>query len=359
MEKPRLGRAVLLLTMSCLVAHGQFKERGPAPFPPAVAHQRIKALLEKIDAGNANQTVTTLLGWVGWYRDILDEELIARWKGDERANLALAIGPLADAPVAAAIVEFSWRVNRGAAFNKANEPVLEDLMARYPKSAKPFLDDLTGAQRSGLSPAEVEVVCRILLDMPDLGSWKKIALQVLPNYRSTAEALLAQDLRGADTEKSYRAEVWRLDLHWSTPAAAAPARRRGQPKPVTPQPENRHDSKDELPPGRPHLGFDRPGGDGDAPGSDGPASVQTTTRKPPTLYTGAMSGTLESKGSPIPSDGEYVFRNLPHARILLDYDTSVWEATFEPSEGLPAKLVVRNKSANQQKRCVMRWTVIP
>ena len=100
---------------------------------------------------------------------------------------------LADAQVASGIVEFSWRQRREETFIPAYVPTLGMLMARYPASAKPFLDDLLDPARNGrqlpdLSPAEAEAVCRILIDMPDLGTWRRDALQILSHYRPAAEA---------------------------------------------------------------------------------------------------------------------------------------------------------------------------
>jgi TonB family protein len=153
-----------------------------------------------------------------WYRDLLDEELIAAWQGAARANLPDVMGPLADARVAWAVVEFSWRQRRQATFNPAYEPMLENLMYRYPDSAKPFLDDLLGATATGqpafdLSQPEAEAVCRILLDLPDIRTWRKGALQILPHYRQEAMKLLDRDLHGSDQEKMYRATRWLADLN--------------------------------------------------------------------------------------------------------------------------------------------------
>ena len=206
-------------------ANAQFKEVGPPPFSPTVARQKIRTSLEKIDPGNPQQTVDMLNGLVPWYRDILDEELIAGWQRDGRANLTQVIEPLADARVASAIVDYSWRQAPQATFNLTYAPMLGHLMARYPDSAKPFLADLLGPAANGqqtlnLSHAEAEAVCRILLDMPDIGTWKKSALQILPHYRLEAERLLAQDVQGDDREKSYRAQMWQRELGVAVPGTA-------------------------------------------------------------------------------------------------------------------------------------------
>ncbi len=150
----------------------------------------IQALLEKIDPANRQQSLNTISGLLVWYRDILDAELIAAWqKGDRRDDLAAVMKPLADSNV------------------------------DCPGHTKPFLDDLlgsidapTGPQALALSQSEAEAVCRILLDLPDIRTWKKSALRILPHYRPITEDLLARDLRSNDTDKRNLAEVWLLLL---------------------------------------------------------------------------------------------------------------------------------------------------
>ena len=72
--------AYLLVEGLCPAAHAQFKEIGPAPFSQAVARQRMRTLLDRVDSANRQQTIETLTGWTPWFRDILDEELIAGWQ---------------------------------------------------------------------------------------------------------------------------------------------------------------------------------------------------------------------------------------------------------------------------------------
>ena len=335
-------------------AHAQFKEVGPPPYSPAVARQKIRTLIEKIDPGNPKPTVDALFGLVPWYRDTLDEELIAVWQGDGRANLTQVLEPLADARVASGIVEFSWRRQPQATFNLTYAPVLGQLMARYPDSAAPFLSDLLAPGASGrppLSPSVAEAVCRILLDMPDIGTWKKSALQILPHYRQVAENLLAQDVHGADREKSYRAQTWLRELGGDepgpqitrrkpapTPLPAAGATANGNPT-ATPAPSIRTVD------GRPTLAR----ADSDAPPPTAPAAP------PPSLNRQATSGKLQCGGGPVPQNAEYVFRNLPPGNLQLDYDTKTWEARLV-SEGQTQKLVLRNISSGPQKRCVVHWS---
>jgi hypothetical protein len=54
-----------------------------------------------------------------------------------------------------------------------------------------------------------------------------------------------------------------------------------------------------------------------------------------------------------------VFRNVPLAKMKLDYDTKTWDARLAPGDGQTQKLIVRNKSSGPQKHCVVHWTVIP
>jgi hypothetical protein len=353
MERPfhRVAQVVLLVT-SLVTADAQFKVVGPPPYSPTVARQKIRTLLEGVDPANRQQTVATLNGLLSWYRDIIDEELIAGWQKDSRANLAELMQPLADSRVASAVVEFSWHQGRSQAFAIAYAPTFVNLMMRFPESAKPFLDDLlpaAGQHAPQLSQPEAETVCRILLDMPDLGAWKKNALEILPHYRQVAENLLAQDLHGSDQEKSYAAERWLADLR--SDAAGAPAAQQSS---------------------RRSPGRSRPAVNESTPTGDQTASIVRPRPSPPVAavasppassaaapYSGPKSGTLECGGGAIPQNAEYVFRNVPLVKMKLDYDTKNWDARLAPGDGQTQKLIVKNKSSGPQKHCVVRWTVIP
>ena len=223
-------RTAACIFLAAGVARAQFQIVGPAPVSPTVARQRISTLLTNVDPANRQQTIKDIFGLVNWYRDLLDEELIAAWQKDTRANLTEVIEPLADSRVAAGIVEFSWRQQRQATFTPAFAPMLGRLMARYPDSAKPFFDDLlastaAGQQALDLSQPEAEAVCRILLDLPDIRAFKRNALQILPRYRKVTESLLDRDLHGDDREKADRARRWLTDLAAPPPRVApiAPA----------------------------------------------------------------------------------------------------------------------------------------
>ena len=388
----------LLLFAAVMTASAQFKPVGPAPYSPTVAHQKIRTLLEGIDPGNSQKTIATLSGLLSWYRDILDEELIAAWQKDNRANVTEVLESLADSRVASKIVEFSWRERRPAAFNLTYAPLLGNLMARFPESAKPFLDDLLSAsQPPDLSQPEAEAVCRILLDMPDIGTWRKSALQILPRYRRAAESVLLQDLHGADQEKSYQAQRWQADLGMNAPANGSvqpsprrrstptlssapggsapdnePPRRRSAPSlsaapggiPADNQSESvilipRPGSNDPLP--APPAAKSAPAlpPPSAAPVPAAPPSPPSPLPPAPPLYSGARSGTLESSGGAIPQNAEYVFRDVPLVKMRLDYDTKTWDARLVPGKGQTQRLIVRNRSSGPQKRCVVHWTVIP
>jgi hypothetical protein len=376
---------------AALMAHAQFKPVGPAPYSPTVAHQKIRTLLEGIDPSNRQKTIATLSGLLSWYRDILDEELIAAWQKDTRANVIEVMQSLADSRVASAIVEFSWRERRQTAFNLTYAPMLGNLMARFPESAKPFLDDLLSvSQTPDLSQPEAEAMCRILLDMPDIGTWRHSALQILPRYRRAAESLLLQDLHWTDQEKSYRAERWQVDLKMDAPGngnvqpsprrrstpslSSAPggippdneqpgARRRSTPS-LSSAPGGSPDSQTESVILIPHVNNDRPptpAAANSSPALPPPrpaAPVPSAPPSPPTPYSGAMSGTLESSGGPIPQNAEYVFRDVPLVKMRLDYDTKTWDAHLVPGEGQTQRLILKNKSSGPQKRCVVHWSVI-
>jgi hypothetical protein len=174
---PLRGASVrsFILLAAATMATAQFKPVGPAPYSPTVARQKIRALLEGIDPNNRQKTIATLSGLLSWYRDILDEELVVAWQKDTRANVMEVMESLADSRVASRIVEFSWRERRQTAFNLTYAPMLGNLMARFPESSKPFLDDLLSAsQTPELSQPEAETVCRILLDMPDIERGEKV-----------------------------------------------------------------------------------------------------------------------------------------------------------------------------------------
>jgi len=330
----RFGGMAVVLSVACLGLNAQFKEIKAAPFSAFTARQKIRALLQNVNPENRDQTVATISDWLKWYRDVLDGELIERWKSEDRANLPLVMAPLADAKVAREVMEFSWSVDRPAAFTLAYAPMLGDLMARYAESAKPFLDGLFVAPPPQLSPSEAEAVCRVLLDMPDIGAWRKNALQILPRYRLTVDRLLKQDAAGADQEQMYRALRWRADLGLDPPApnTSKLKTRNERPGSSIQLPAAPSDSQ------RPHLVLRQPSAD---------------------TYTGPTSGTFESQGEPIPQNAEYVFRNIPPGKLVLDFDTKHWEARLAPGEGQAQVLVLRNIGKGPQKRCVVHWTLAP
>lgn len=331
----------MALTIVAVPAYAQFKVVEHAPFPPNVAHQKIKTLLDATDSSNSRQTIDSLIALLPWYRDIIDEELISSWKGSNRANLPEVIRSLSDESIARSVVEFSWREGRAAAFTPAYAPMLGDLMARYPESAKPFLDDLLGPAIAGgplptLSRTEGETVCRILLDMPSVGTWEINARGILPHYRSAAQSLLAQDLKSGDREKWYRARQWMDELKIDDPQ----------------QPSQR-----EVTPGLPRPGVTAPP-TVERPAVANVASPTANAEYNTAPYRGAMSGTLVCSGSPVPRNAEYVFRNLPPVKLALDYDTKNWDARLTPGEGGTQKLIMKNKSPGPQKQCIVHWIAI-
>ncbi len=341
--RSRLG-AISLATLAFITtASAQFKEVGPAPFPPQVAHERIRQLLDTVNSSNRQQTIRTLIGWLAWYRDILDEELIAAWKRDSRVNPPEVLRSLADPQVASAVIEFSWRQRTPANFNLSYAPLFVDLMERFPQSAKPFLDDLMNSP--DLPEPDAETVCRILVDMPDVGDWKANAQRILPHYRKAAEAILVQDQHSGDEDKSYQAQVWLAEL-------------RGESNRQTNAP----------PAGRRRIGVSQPsvidrgpvGGQETATAAPPPTSVAPRVPMPATAAVAApSSGTLESSGGDIPQNAEYVFRDLPPGAIRLEYDKKIWDARVSPGIGGTQRVIVRNKSSGPQKRCVIHWSVSP
>jgi len=291
------------------------------------------------------------------------------------------IEPLADARVATGVVEYSWRTRTEATLGPSYASLLGHLMARYPESGQVFLSDLLGPAPPELGPPEIETVCRILIEMPDLGTWHQSALRILPRYRATAERLLMQDRQGDDQEKSYRAQIWLAELRGETPGVAnqrSMARGRGTTDPptlarrraVTPAPDDRAGPLFDPPSGGPpsitNAAPARPlpaaGAVSTPPAADPPPvrppnSVPVAAAAP--AYSGPKSGTLECSGGPVPQNAEYVFRNLPPANLQLDYDKRVWEARLKPGENQSQRLILKNISSGPQKRCVVRWSILP
>jgi hypothetical protein len=361
-----LGACVFVA--ASLTAGAQFKEIPPAPYTQSVARQKIRTLIENLEANNRQKTAETLSGLLVWYRDLVDDELIMVWKGDERENLPALVTPLADSRVASTIVEFSWRQQRSATFNLEYAPMLGDLMARYPDSADPFLRDLLGPAVAGeqmpvLSRTEADAVCRILLDMPDTGNWKKIAMQILPRYRLPAQNLLVQDFHGDNQEKIYRAQFWLADLKWNVPGVTSDQQKpRGRSMPPaspvsSPAPNGNQATSDPLSQ-RPHI-VEQPSASLKSPDS-GDAPVFPFSAAPfPLPYSGPTSGTLKCSGGPILPNAEYVFPDMPPGNIRLELDAKIWDARVVPGKGQLQDLILKNKGSSPQKRCTVHWNIIP
>jgi hypothetical protein len=392
---PRAARLKLglcfFLFMFSPAAMAQFKEIGPAPFSAAVARQRMRTLLDQVDPGNRKQTIDALNALTPWFRNILDEELIAAWKNDSRERLTLVMEPLADERVATGVLEFSWNMRTDAVLNPAYAPILGHLMARYPESGKVFLTELLAPAPPDLSPTQAEAVCRILLDMPDTGDWRQSALRILPRYRATAEQLLMEDRQGDDQEKRYQAQIWLAQLRGEAPGVQSQVsigRRRGAvsppddnagptlfPPPGTTSARSAVDGRPEttasnrpMQPAPSLAGTPAPAqrsatSPASLPPSVTPPPAQPTRAAPlpavPQPYNGAMSGTLECSGGPVPQHAEYVFRNLPLLKINLDYDQKVWQARLVPGESQTQRLILKNVSSGPQKRCVVHWSAVP
>ncbi len=320
-----------------------------ALFQRRSTEEKSASFLQSVHAENRKQTVAELTRLLSWYRDLIDDELIAAWRQqpDRRMELAEVIKPLATPRVASGIIDFSWK-NRSTAMQVEYAPLFVRLMTPFPEAAQPMMDDLLRGARSrqpvDLNDAAAETVCRVLLDMPDIGAWRKNAIEILPIYRAAARRLLLQDLRSDDRDRRDRGGYW-LDDTRSPLRDSGPAR--DSPFPSRPVPKTTSDSPRVL---RPE-----------------PTSARSTTAVPanpapaPTAesYNGPRSGTLECSGSAIPQNGEFVFRNLPDRKLQLDYDARIWEARVAPGEGGTQRIILKNKSAGSQKRCTVRWSVVP
>jgi hypothetical protein len=342
-------------------AIAQFTVVGPPPYSNVEAQKKIRAYLASVQVENRKQTVAELTRLLPWYRDLIDDELIAAWhqQPDHRLELAEVIRPLATPRVASEIIDFAWK-NRAAAMRVAYAPLFVHLMTPFPESARPMMDDLLRGARSrqpvDLNDAAAETLCRILLDMPDIGAWRNDAVEILPLYRDAARRLLLQDLRSDDQERRDRASYW-LDDARSPLQDSVPGRDSSFPS--RPRPKTTSDSPRVLRP-EPTYAPSTP-----VPASSAPPASPTNPSRPtlataPTeSYSGPRSGTLECSGSAIPQNGEYVFRSLPDRKLQLDYDAKIWEARVAPGEGGTQRIILKNKSAGSQKRCTVRWSIVP
>ena len=335
----------LLFLLAGAAVYGQFKEVGAAPFPPAEAHQKIRSLLDDVNPSNRQQTAKTLVGWLVWYRDIADQEMIAEWRSDKRAGLGLVVDELGDARVGSEIAA-SWRQ---PGLSLLDAPMLEKLFTHFSDGAEIFVRDLL--RNPDLSGNEAEAACRILIDLPE--RWRNSALQILPHYRNSAQPLLTQDLRTGDEDKMGRAQFFLRDLGWEVPGETnrpQPVRRRAAPAPAT--------STGSLPP-RPRLSG--PVESESIPSSQPEAVTLRPVQQPQArvsgAYNGAQSGTLSCIGT-IPQNAEYVFRDLPPVPIRLDYDEKAWNARLAPGDVQTQRVILRNISSGPRKGCVVHWNVI-
>ena len=236
-------------------------------------------------------------------------------------------------------------------------------MERYPASAKPFLDDLLDPARNGRANT------RSVADgsgggLPHFdrhagfGNWRRDALQILPHYRPAAERLLTQDLHGGDGEKSTAARFWLADLKWDSPDAVSQTQFPHRRPPFTSQ------GAESLPPSIDSPVSSAPEGPTpERPGSGRPTLIRPTppsvSAAPATAPMRAQSGTLQCVGAPIPQNAEYVFRNVPLGKLQLDYDAKIWDIRVMPGEGETQRLILKNKGTGPQKRCTVRWRIVP
>lgn len=346
---------IALLAADTLSA--QLKVVGPAPYSQPVARQKIRGLLQSVDSTSRQQTIDALTSLLTWYRDLIDEELITAWQteADKRSDLAAVIDPLATPRVASGIMDFSWR-ERDSAFRLDYASMYEHLMTRYASSGQPMLDGLSSV--SDLSNPAAETVCRILIDMPEIGAWHATALRVLPRYRGVARRLLTEDLRSDDRDRRDRAGFWlddpRSSLYTASDTSETSSPRfSARPRSQRRDPPNGNNRVSATGPG-PEMDYPPP------PPPPAPSRPALTARSVPPeipVYNGPLSGTLECAGPPIPGNAEYVFRNLPAAKLRLDYDTKIWDARLTPSDGQGQRLILRNRSAAAQKHCTVHWTV--
>jgi len=68
---------------------------------------------------------------------------------------------------------------------------------------------------------------------------------------------------------------------------------------------------------------------------------------------------LECSGEPIAPNSEYVFRNVLTANRRFEFDRKVWDVRLEPGAGGTQNMILTNKSSKTQKRCAVRWSLVP
>ena len=74
------AKVIVVLSIALnLRLDAQFRQIGPAPVSPAIARQQFRALLTNVTPQNRQETLKKISDLISWYRDILDEELIAAW----------------------------------------------------------------------------------------------------------------------------------------------------------------------------------------------------------------------------------------------------------------------------------------
>jgi len=76
--------------------------------------------------------------------------------------------------------------------------------------------------------------------------------------------------------------------------------------------------------------------------------------QPPPLR--PVDGTLEC--GDFVGNSEKVFPNFP-LNIKFEYDPKKWDVTLQPVDGQSQRLILKNKSSNQQKNCKVKWTRSP
>ena len=84
---------------------------------------------------------------------------------------------------------------------------------------------------------------------------------------------------------------------------------------------------------------------------------QPSAPSPP--YTGPVSGTMKCSGGPVPPNAEYVFRGMPLGNLRIDLDGKPWDARLVPGQGQTQDLILTNRSPSPQKKCTVRWNIVP
>src|ERR1017187_1415102 len=90
-----------------------------------------------------------------------------------------------------------------------------------------------------------------------------------------------------------------------------------------------------------------------------PVVVPESTSTPPVEAGNPTSGVLCNGPVNLPQNGELVFKNLPHATLMIKFDHSAWQPSFYLQPDGLRTLVMRSLKPGIQTHCDMQWKIDP